>query len=400
MPVINCLHGHEIELQMEQMGQRIACPLCQLLMTVTPPKPGEPLTPKYEVLCDNGHLLRVKSKYLGTHIRCPHCQLAVLVTTNRLKKHTSTAATETPVLPTPVQPKELPATVPTLIVSAQTLANIPIAEVDEEYTRARQSKAVTRQDDDDERDGEELTKAERRNLKLVDQGLGYWLGGVVGFCTIYLVTTILGFFISMFFHGVSTQKGFQTLGTINEIIGWTVLIATLLNLLLYLGGKVLTMFTPWTTGATIWFILSLAITACFIGFRLFLMTRAGIWGSLAATFTLSSTVLAGKLFYLMNEILFLIMWLLMIIGLWQLGKFARKPMTRQRVMLMGMLGTGFWVVLVFHPLLSEYFPVSSQTALWIVLTFKLLLTLAMGGLLIFQHIKVVSEVRSVIHRRR
>ena len=403
MPRITCLHGHEIELAVEQFGQRIACPTCQLLITVSPPRPGEPLVPKYEVFCDNGHVLRVKSKYLGTQIRCPQCQALALVTTDRLQKHTVTPATE-PIAAVlleqvPAPRRVMPTTAP--VVTAQALANIPVAEVDETYVKPAK-RHVNDEDDDDveEEDAGELTKAERRNLKLVDQGLGYWLGGVVGYCSIYMVATIFSFFFSLIGQGITSLQSMQTFGTITEIIGWILLIAMLLNFLLYLGGKVLTLFTPWATGATIWFVLSMAVTAGFIGFRIFLMVRERNWGTIPLTFSISGTMLAGKLFYLINEGLFLIMWLMMVMGLWQLAKFVRKPMTRQRVMLMGLMGLGCWVVLVFSPLVSEIFPANSKAALWIIVTFKLLFTLGMGGLMLFQHLSVVNEVRSIMHRRR
>lgn len=403
MPRITCLHGHDIELAVEQFGQRVACPTCQLLITVSPPRPGEPLVPKYEVFCENGHVLRVKSKYLGTQIRCPQCQALALVTTDRLQRHTVTTNNE-PIVAAlqeqaPVPRRVMPATAPTPIVTP--VVNIPVAEVDETYVKP--AKRRVNDDDDDveeEEDAGELTKAERRNLKLVDQGLGYWLGGVVGFCSIYLVATILSFFLSLISQGISTMDGHRFFGTISEIVGWIVTIAMFLNLLLYLGGKVLTLFTPWATGATIWFVLSMVVTAGFIGFRIFLMAREGNWTAIPMAFSLFATLLAGKLYYLISESLFLIMWLLMLMGLWQLAKFVRKPMIRQRVMLMGLMGLGCWVVLVFFPLISQIFPANSKVAFWILVTFKFLLTLGIGALMIFQHLSVVNEVRSVMHRRK
>ncbi len=177
MPRITCLHGHEIELAVEQFGQRIACPTCQVLITVSPPRPGEPLVPKYEVFCDNGHVLRVKSKYLGTQIRCPQCQALALVTTDRLQKHTVTATEPIAAVPLEQMPaprRVMPTNAPTPVVSTQALANIPVAEVDETYVKPTKRRVSDDDDDDDveEEDAGELTKAERRNLKLVDQGLG------------------------------------------------------------------------------------------------------------------------------------------------------------------------------------------------------------------------------------
>jgi hypothetical protein len=248
-------------------------------------------------------------------------------------------------------------------------------------------------------DSKTLTKADRRNIKLVIQGLGYWLGGVIGYCSIFLLTTILSFLFSVISQGISTFEGHRTVNSIFEVFGWIIVIATLLNTLLYLGGKILILFTPWKTGATLWFILSLVFTVALIGFRIFLIAREGAWGRSLMTYLFGLTI-AGKLYFCINEVLFICMWLLMIVGLWRLMKFSRKPNIRMRVILMGMLGTGFWVVLVIIPLLSEYFPVSSQIALWVVVTLKLLLTLAMGGFMLFQHYTIVNEVCSELARAK
>jgi len=222
-------------------------------MTVSPPRPGEPLVPKYEVLCEQGHVLRVKSKYLGTQIRCPQCQGLALVTTDRLQKHMATPITGPLVAAllqqVPAPQRVIPAVAPTPVVTAQALANIPVAEVDEDYVKPTKSRGDD--DDDVEEDAGELTKAERRNLKLVDQGLGYWLGSVVGYCSIQMVSMILSFFLFLIMQGVSTANGFQTLATISDVVGWCIFIAMLLNTLLYLGGVVLTLFMPWITGVTI-----------------------------------------------------------------------------------------------------------------------------------------------------
>ncbi len=404
MPRITCLHGHEIELAVEQFGQRIACPTCQLLITVSPPRPGEPLVPKYEVFCDNGHVLRVKSKYLGTQIRCPQCQALALVTTDRLQKHTVTAAE--PIAAVLLEQVSVPRSVmpmnaPTPVVSAQALANIPVAEIDETYVKPAKRR-VSNDDDDDveEEDAGELIKAERRNLKLVDQGLGYWLGSVVGYCSIQMVVMILSFFILLIMQGVSSPSGFQTLGTISQIVGWCVFIAMLLNTLLYLGGVTLTLFMPWVTGVTIWFVLNLVLSLLLLGWVLFVTIYEKMWDSSLPTIMNKDAIYAvDKLFYFIGETILLFMWLTMMVALWQIGKYARKPLTRQRVMLMGMLGVGCWVVIVFFPLLSHSIS-GAGAGVWVVLIFRLLLTLGIGGLMIFQHLSVVNEVRSIMHRRR
>ncbi|MFT3879533.1 MAG: hypothetical protein QM703_07730 [Gemmatales bacterium] len=401
---ITCLHGHEIELLPEQIGQRIACPICQLLIMVSPPRPGEPLVPKYEVLCENGHVLRVKSRYLGTQIRCPQCQALAWVTTDRLQKHTTTATTE-PIVPAlfaeSTSPRSLmPSTAATPVVNPRVLANIPIAEVDEDYVKTQTMPVVRREDDEDEVDGEELTKAERRNLKLVDQGLGYYLGSVIGYCSIQMAAILFSFFLFLLLQVVSTANGFQTITTISEVIGWCIFISLVLNALLFLGGIVLTLFMPWITGVTLWFVLTLILFLALSGWIVFVTTYRHLWDShLPLIFSRDVFYSMDKLFYFIAEGIFLVMWLAMTAGLWHIGKYARKPLLRQRIMLLGMLGGACWGAIALAPLMSQLNSGSKAVA-WIILIFRVILTLGIGGLMIFQHLDIVNEVRAVMYRRR
>jgi hypothetical protein len=402
VPRITCLHGHAIELLPEQIGQRIACPICQLLMTVSPPRPGEPLVPKYEVLCQNGHVLRVKSKYLGTQIRCPQCQTLATVTTDRLQKHTTTATTEpiVPALFAPMPRETAPSTVSTPIVNARALGNIPVAEVDEDYVKPPKLPVASIDVDDEEDNSEELTKAERRNLKLVDQGLGYYLGSVIGYCSLQMVSIVFSFLLFLLMQAVSTANGFETISTISDVIGWCIFIVMVLNALLYLGGIVLTLFMPWVTGVTIWFVLTLVMSLALLGWILFVSIHQKMWNShLPLIFSKDVAYSQDKLFYFIGEAIFLFMWLTMTVALWHIAKYARKPLTRQRVMLLGMLGSGCWLVITLAPLLSHLISGSKAVA-WILLIFRVILTLGIGGLMIFQHLNAVNEVRRVMYRRR
>lgn len=399
---ITCLHGHEIELLPEQIGQRIACPSCQLLMMVSPPRPGEPLVPKYEVMCGNGHVLRVKSKYMGTQIRCPHCQALAVVTTDRLLKHTTTATTEpiVPALFAPMPRRTTPSTAPAPVVSARALDNIPVAEVDEEYVKPRKMPVASIDvDDDDEDRGEDLTKAERRNLKLVDQGLGYYLGSVIGYCSLQMATMVFSLLLRLLLS-VSSFNSYQTIDSIFEVVFWCIFIVMLLNALLYLGGIVMTMFMPWVTGVTIWFVLTLVLSLALISWIIFVSIYQHMWNShLPLIFHKDAAYHSDKLFYFIGEAIFLFMWLSMTVALWHIGKYARKPLTRQRVMILGMLGTACWLILTLAPLLS-HINSNSRVIVWIIWIFQGILTLGIGGLMIFQHLNVVNEVRSVMYRRK
>ena len=71
---VQCPLGHVLEIGHEHIGQRLMCPMCQAVVHVSPARPGEHPTAKYEVQCSKKHILRVKQKYLGKEVRCPSCQ--------------------------------------------------------------------------------------------------------------------------------------------------------------------------------------------------------------------------------------------------------------------------------------------------------------------------------------
>lgn len=422
MPRVTCLNGHEIEFQANQFGQRMACPICQLLMVVSTPRPGEPLAPKYEVLCDNGHVLRVKSKYLGTQIRCPQCQGLAWVTTDRLQRSNMPDASR------PALPVVLAETVPTsqttpvvakvpVIPVATSLDDIPVAEVDEPAKRSKAALAKRSDDDDEddeteERESAKLTKAERRNLKLTYQGLDYFKFGVVGYCSITMAMTVLALLLTLIAQGVSSLDGMKALGTFSSVINWIFFGLMVLNTLLFLAGVVLTLFTPWITHATIWFILSLLCATGYFGWRIYWMIMHGNTWQLASVFGINTLVAIAL------ELLFLLIWVFMIVGLWQLGRFARKPMTRQRVLLLGILGFACWGLVLAWPYIMGLFTpyktvitkdsisvveneyAMSKAAGWVMLIFEVLVKLGMCALLIYQHLMVVPEVQAVMQRRK
>ncbi|HMP16595.1 MAG TPA: hypothetical protein PKD72_06215 [Gemmatales bacterium] len=71
---VRCPLGHLLEIQHEHIGQRLMCPMCQAVVHVSPARPGDSPTAKYEIQCSNKHILRVKQKYLGKEVHCPSCQ--------------------------------------------------------------------------------------------------------------------------------------------------------------------------------------------------------------------------------------------------------------------------------------------------------------------------------------
>ena len=222
------------------------------MIVVSPPRAGEPLLPKYEVLCENKHVLRVKSKYLGTQIRCPQCQGLAWVTVDRLQRNTPKVDVE-PVLPVVlaepvISHKVAPAISSTVMPPiAVPLDEIPIAEVDEApRTKRRLSgKRLDTEDDDDEiQDNAKLTKAERLNLNLVDQGLGLIIGSVIGFCSIKAAFAILDFLMFLIGQGIKTMEGRSNLLSFGEVLRWIEYIALCLNLLVFAGGVILSLFLP------------------------------------------------------------------------------------------------------------------------------------------------------------
>jgi hypothetical protein len=268
VPRITCLHGHEIELSPEQYGQRIACPACQLLMTVSPPRAGEALVPKYEVLCEQGHTLRVKSKYIGTQIRCPQCQGLAWVTTDRLQTLTSqpkVQSVQPAVMPTrkaaptmraPAMPLPPPrvvhssAAMPVVpaspVIPVATLDNIPVAEVD---TAIPVANVEDEEPVQEELGAGELTKAEKRNLNMVDQGLSLFTYSIYGYCGTKMVLAVFGFLLLLLSQTISAPTfNAQTrqlegggmikfVGGMADVIMWTNKIAMVLNSMLF--------FAPW-----------------------------------------------------------------------------------------------------------------------------------------------------------
>lgn len=88
--VVTCPNQHSIEVSDDQFGQRIICPLCQILMFVTPLRPDGGGGVKYEIRCPAGHALRVKKHYLGQIIPCPSCLESFYVNPQDLSYHSPT----------------------------------------------------------------------------------------------------------------------------------------------------------------------------------------------------------------------------------------------------------------------------------------------------------------------
>ncbi|MFO0812559.1 MAG: hypothetical protein U0796_05040 [Gemmatales bacterium] len=400
MPRITCLHGHEIEIEPEQYGQRLACPACQLMMVVSPPRPGEPSIPKYEVKCDNGHVLRVKAKYLGTQIRCPQCQGLAWVTTDRLLCHTPLAPTPT-VAPVPMPRRQLPLppvvkapvvteASPVVTPVVATLQDIPIAEVDE---TADLPVAMADDDDDEANDGK-LTKAERRSMNFVDLGLSIFTGSVICFYCLRMVSLV---FIMILVLLAQATSGGRAMATFFEVVMWIIIIAFLINYVVYLFSNILLLFTPLKTGATLWFILGLLTIVALLSWSIYSAFQTG-W---RPRFTMHTDItgLTAMLIYIGNLLAVYVAWLCIMIGLWQLGKFARKPMTRQRVIMLCLFTLVSEIVLGGFPLLLGI-TAGSMVSFWVIIIIYTLLTVAAGAFLSLQHMIVVGEVRAVMVRRK
>ncbi len=440
MPRITCLHGHEIEITPEQFGQRLACPACQLLMMVSPPRPGEALVPKYEVLCEQGHTLRVKSKYIGTQIRCPQCQGLAWVTTDRLQ----TLSPEPRVKAQPVQPLVMPArsAVPTMkapaisippprvlpssaampviptvpVVPLVALDNIPVAEVEDV---SGVPVAQTDEDSDHTVETGELTKAEKRNLNMVDQGLSLFTYSVYGYCGAKMILAVMGFVLLLLFQTISEPKfNAQTreiegggmlrfVGGMADVVSWTNKITMVLNTMLFIAALALLLFTPWITIATVWFLLSLICVSGYAGYLIFQSIQA-------KTFVLNSGIIfstelqsrkgfvnASSAWWqqLLWESLFFAIWFLVIMGCWQLARFCRKPQLRQSLIILMLTGMGVWALLYLLPMTGLIDP-QGKASMWVAVIVNVILVIGLGLLLIFQHHAVIGQVQHMLYRQR
>lgn len=395
MPLITCLNGHEIELLPDQFGQRIACPLCQLMIVVSPPRPGEPLLPKYEVLCDNKHVLRVKSKYLGTQIRCPQCQGLAWVTTDRLQRNIPIAEEE-PIIPVAIAETVTPGKTAPVASSkplppiAAPLDDIPVAEVDEAPRVARKPlrKSTVPDDDNDETEGPvKLTKAERLNLNLVDQGLALITGSVVGFCSIKAAFAVLAFLMFLIAQGINTMEGHSNLMSFAEVLNWIEYVALCLNILAFAGGTILALFLPPIARARWGFLLSLLLLILFAAWKQFA----------PMVFSRHSFMDSFWIYYMGYEALFLLSWIMMLLGAWQIAKYARKPLTRQSIIILGLIGLGCWVIMVFTPKISAFLTMT-RAVIWAQQISMLFLTLGAAAILIFKHLSVMESVRNCLGR--
>ncbi len=438
MPRITCLHGHEIELSPEQYGQRIACPACQLLMTVSPPRAGEALVPKYEVLCEQGHTLRVKSKYIGTQIRCPQCQGLAWVTTDRLQ----TLTPQPKVKVQPVQPVVMPTktAAPTMrapamplppqrvvhssaampvvppVVPVATMDDIPVAEVDADIP-------VAKREDEEPIQAElgagELTKAEKRNLNMVDQGLSLFTYSIYGYCGTKMVLAVLGFLLLLLSQTASAPTfNAQTrqlegggmlkfVAGVADVMLWTNKIAMVLNSMLFLAALALLMFTPWITIATVWFLLSLICLSGYAGYLIYqsiqaktLVINSGIiFASDEGLIRGFGNRLSPWWERVLWEVLFFAIWFLVILGCWQLAKFCRKPQLRQSIIILMLIGIGTWALLHLLPLTGLIDP-QGKASMWVAAIVNVILVIGLGLLLIFQHHSIVGQVQNMLYRQR
>jgi hypothetical protein len=454
---VTCLHGHQIEVRPEQYGQKIACPACQLKMVVSPPREGEPLTPKYEVLCDQGHTLRVKSKYIGTQIRCPECQGLAWVTVDRLQVHVpkSRMAAQPVVLAAPIAPptpapstmRRIPAmpvpppqrvapitataqalpvaatpVVVAPVVAAPVIAapvvampvaatpaipvpdphDIPIATLDDNIPVA----GVADDDEGPTLAAGEFTKAERHSLRMTNQALTLFNYSVMGYCGIQIFHVVMSFILFILLNAVSGPTGFSFVEGFAEVVGWIINVAMLLNVLLFAGSIVLSLFTPTITLSIIWFSLALLAFGGYVGWRIYIiLSVSNIGGPLGYSqlFSVMNLLMLKRWQYLLLELLFISIWCFMIGGCWQLAKYCKKPLIRQNLVILLLLGIGAWVVMAGFPLLREQLIkaefVRSKVASWIIAILHTMLFIGIALLILFQHMGKIDAVRYMINRK-
>lgn len=433
MYCITCLHGHQIEVFPEQFGRRIACPACQLLIVVSPPRPGEPLQPKYEVFCDHGHTLRVKARYLGTQIRCPECKGLAWVTADRLqryqpKKPKDDWHDELPVVGIPLTtPAPVSYTVeePPIITGKPLIGepirsqSVPMA-VPDDIPVAQLDDAEPVESDDDEltSDGNALSKSERRSLSMVIQGLTLFTFSIFGYCGTKMVVAVFGFLILLLSQTVSaptynpqTQKlegggMLSFVGGVSDIVSWVNKICMVLNTMFFFAALVLLMFTPWSMIAPVWFLLSLIGMAGYAGFLLYRSIQAK--SLILSTDMVISSSRLGRLLgegstewwqKALWELLFFAIWFLVILGCWQLAKFCRKPQLRQSLIILMLIGVGAWALLYILPLTGLFDP-HGTASMWVAAIVNVMLVIGLGLLLIFQHHSLIGQVQHMLSRQQ
>ncbi len=88
-----CPNGHELFAEADQVGRKLRCPACKIVMvipgappsqvTATPPPLPPPVVEEppeaLRVLCPNGHELHATPDQIGRKIRCPACKVVMVV---------------------------------------------------------------------------------------------------------------------------------------------------------------------------------------------------------------------------------------------------------------------------------------------------------------------------------
>ncbi|MBL8821305.1 MAG: hypothetical protein JNJ77_01865 [Planctomycetia bacterium] len=421
MRLITCLYGHQIEILPDQMGRRIACPACQLLIVVSPPRPGEPLVPKYEVYCENGHILRVKARYIGTQIKCPQCNGHAWVTTDRLQRYQVTPSTAVarvqPIVAAPLPEPVIPVVeVPTITAEPIPTAladDIPVAQLDHSVHEQHAN-------DDEVSDELVLHKSERRNLSMVNQGLTLFSFSVWGYCGVKMIGAILGFVILLLSQTIPAptfnQETRQLEGTgmlsfvggMSDIVTWVYKVCMVLNTMLFFAALFLLMFTPWIMIAPVWFLLSLLGIAGYAGYQLYLSIQAKSLILSSGVIFSSPQQRLGRLLgegstewwqKALWELLFFAIWFFVILGCWQLGKFCRKPQLRQSLIILMLIGLGAWALLYILPLTGLFDP-HGTASMWVAAIVNVMLVIGLGLLMIFQHHSLIGQVQYMLSRQR
>ncbi len=405
---IKCPFGHEMQMAQTDLGQRISCPMCDVVLVVERAASGE-FTPRFEVYCRNQHMIRVKQRYLNHEIRCPACNDVVSVHPESLvrlhdvqgqdvarpvlaRPAATGSASAKPVKAIPIsapskpnQPTATPAVVSTgqlPVAQAILLDDIPIAEIDpDDAGTARSQKLPV-----------VLSPAERDGLRMTDTGLRLTLLGTSGLLATFAFEALFGFFILVLFQGITTLEGLASLKPFTDIVWWIVHVAYGLSWLAVVFGGLMSVAVPWVSGAKPWSLAQLVLALLAAGVLSFVVYSQNSSLSLSAM----STFLSHLATQLCTVFL---AWAAFIMLLWQLARFSRKRELALRLLYLLIGGLAFLTLLIMLGFVPSLVTSWNSVGRWAYHAICLLGQLIGSTLLIMYQVNLVGEVRNALARK-
>jgi hypothetical protein len=418
---ILCPLGHAVEVPPENIGQRLSCPTCQIVFTISPGK----AMPKLEIYCRQQHLLQVKQKYVGKKVRCPSCQDTVRVNTEALVRandppRPARSGAVKPILLS--QPSALPvanllppdgdsrlgesafseAILEAVVLEEEAVEpkpEPPAPKPKQKLPKPETPKSLPRKEE------QRLARDEQDALATTDTGLNLSLLGSCGVLAVLGSSAVFSFILLLIMQGVSTLEGFNVVGSVSSVFGWIFLVAYILSGLAFLVGGIVSLAVPWQSEAKIWAILQTVVTLCVMG------GLVGLWIWERSRAVAPVDIVGGEGVSVRTQVVLTILghhagsflaWGSWVMLLWQLARFAHKPRLVTQAIYLLLAGLSFLVLLLvvlFLPALGG-FNSWNRAGFWIYQSVALLLQLSGSiGLLIWQ-IGVCGRIRSAASRMK